>query len=307
MLHPATDRCSAARLEVESLPQQQQLASGAGCTVHWARAKQIPALLEEIGRQREITFRLAGEGTGNDVDLDRFDSRYLHLFVWHQREHELVGAYRLGLTSQLGSSTATELYSHTLFRFGRPLLDRINPAIELGRSFVRREYQRSTCGLPLLWRGIGSFVAQHPEHRYLLGPVSISASYRPLSRHLMVSYLRRTASDRALGRRVRPRRPVRSSLFMAANVARIRRRLKTLVELDQAVRRIEPDGIGAPVLVKKYLGLGGRFLKFNVDPDFSDVIDGLIVVDLAQTDPSLLRRFMGGDGASRFLNVHGIN
>ncbi len=290
--------------EVEAIPCTQQLAEGAGCTVHWALASQIPYLMEEIGRQREITFRLAGEGTGQEIDLDRFDQHYVHLFVWNRRQSELVGAYRLGLTNTFGTGGHRQLYSHTLFRFDEVLLRRLGPAIELGRSFVRQPYQRSACGLPLLWRGIGAFVAQHPSYRRLLGPVSISARYRPVSRHLMVSFLRRSSSDRQLGRLVRPRRPVRASLFMAANVARIRRKLSVLEDLDAAVRRIEPDGTGIPVLIRKYIGLGGRFLRFNVDPEFADVIDGLIVVDLARTSPGLLRRFMGADGATRFLREH---
>jgi putative hemolysin len=307
MMIPATTAPSALSREVEALPSSQQLAAGAGCTVHWASSAQIPELLEEIGRQREITFRLAGEGTGKEVDLDRFDERYLHLFVWHRRDLEVVGAYRLGLTGDLDAGDARGLYSHTLFRFDSALLNHLGPAIELGRSFVRTRYQRSSCGLPMLWRGIGAFVARHPEYRRLLGPVSISASYRPLSRHLIVSFLRKNVADRQVGRLVRARRPVRGSLFMTANVVRIRRKLTTLEDLDAAVRRIEPSGIGLPVLIRKYLGLGGRFLRFNVDPDFADVIDGLILVDLARTDPAILRRFMGAEGAHRFVSEHADN
>jgi len=127
--------------------------------VYYANARQAPLALQEIGRLREITFREAGEGPGNPVDLDRFDQHYLHLFLWNEGHCELAGAYRLGLTDRILSSHGKKgLYTTTLFQFKPALLNELTPAIELGRAFVRSSYQRHHACLFLLWRGIGQFI-----------------------------------------------------------------------------------------------------------------------------------------------------
>jgi hypothetical protein len=155
--------------------------------VYYASASQIPNVLREIGRLREISFRQAGEGTGSSIDIDEFDSRYYHLFIWNRAQNEIAGAYRLAGTDDIVSRHGKNgLYTNTLFRFSPDFFNRIHPALELGRSFVRPEYQKSYLPLLLLWKGIGHFVAQRPWYRVLFGPVSISASYTSMSQSLIV-------------------------------------------------------------------------------------------------------------------------
>ena len=125
--------------------------------------EQIPNALREIGRLREITFRQAGEGTGRSIDLDRFDRDYQHLFLWNTDSNEIAGAYRLA-----GTDVIPDLYTSTLFRFREGLLTSMSPALELGRSFVRIEYQKSFSALLLLWKGIGRYVARNPRYRILV-------------------------------------------------------------------------------------------------------------------------------------------
>ena len=116
-----------------------------------AAAWEIPATLLEIGRLREITFRAVGEGTGKSVDLDRFDASYLHLYVWDREACQIAGAYRLGCSDVLLASGGPDaLYTSTLFRFEKPFLEVLKPALELGRSFVTTEYQKSIYPLSLL-------------------------------------------------------------------------------------------------------------------------------------------------------------
>ena len=287
------------RCEVESLPGSQKLLEQGDHLVYFAHARQIPQLLREIGRLREISFRQAGEGTGEPVDLDLFDTHYLHLFVWHKRRNEVVGAYRFAGTDDVLSRFGPQgLYTSTLFRFRRDFLSRVHPALELGRSFVRPEYQRSFASLLLLWKGIGHYVARHPQYRILFGPVSISDTYSPASRALIVSFLKERHFDSSLAPSVRAKhkyqpRPVRS---MAANAD----------ELSDVVSDLEPDQKGLPVLLRQYLNVGGQILDFSVDRNFSGVLDGLIVVDLAKTEGRLVDKYLGKDGAMRFRESHGI-
>ena len=268
------------------------LATSGNLAVYLASAPDIPCTLREISRLREITFRAAGEGTGLTADLDNFDTHYLHLFVWNTVTTEVVGAYRLSPTSGGPAS----LYTHTLFRFDQPFLDAMGPAIELGRSFIRAEYQKGFAPLILLWRGIGKFIAQNPQYKILFGPVSISNQYQSLSRELMIAFLERTASLPEWMNLVNARRsPARGKTDM---------RCESVEELSSVVSGLEPNAAGVPVLLRQYLRLGGKLVSFNVDPKFSNALDGLIVVDLTKTEPSLLFRYLGKPEAQSFLAFH---
>ncbi|HEX5514895.1 MAG TPA: GNAT family N-acyltransferase, partial [Gammaproteobacteria bacterium] len=193
------------------------------------------------------------------------------------------------------------LYTQSLFRFGRRLLDQLNPALELGRSFIRPEYQRSYQPLLLLWKGIGAYVAANPRYKVLFGPVSISADYSTASRQLLVDFLRANSFVPELASKVRPRRPFKG-------LARRGRLELTIPQQPEQVSRLleqlEADGKGMPVLLRQYLKLGGKVLGFNVDAAFANALDGLIMVDLAQTDPAVLARYMGREASVAFLAQH---
>jgi putative hemolysin len=277
--------------DVRSLPT---LLSYAEFDVYLARACQIPAVIEEIGRLREVTFRAAGVGTGRSSDLDRFDLHYLHLFLWNREKREVVGAYRLAATDR-----TRDLYTATLFHYRAEFLERLGPALELGRSFVRAEYQRAVAPLLLLWKGIGTFVARNPRYKVLFGPVSISNRYQAVSRSLIVSFLRQRAWLGELARLVSSRNPFRAEDWKGNGDG------LEIEDLDAAVSDVEPDRPGVPVLLRQYLKLGGKLLGFNVDSEFCDALDGLILVDLTKTEPKLLERYLGKADCAAFLQFHG--
>jgi putative hemolysin len=292
------------KAEVEALPAEQRLVESEKFLVLYARAQQIPWCLQEIGRLRELTFRAAGEGTGKASDIDLFDSYYLHLFLWDSEAGAIVGAYRMGLADEILARYGKRgLYTQSLFRYGPRLLQTLNPAIELGRSFVRAEYQRSFSPLLLLWRGIGRYILRSPRYAVLFGPVSISNSYAPVSRQLMVDYLRTNNSEARLARHVKPRRPFRVQRSLVRNEVEIAD-LKDIEHLSRVIARIEHDNKGVPILLKQYLKLGGRLLGFNSDDQFSDALDGLVVVDLRASEPRVLARYMGEEGAAAFFSHH---
>ena len=288
--------------EIASLPARARLLISGHYEVYCSTASAMPAVVREIGRLREVTFRLVGEGTGRARDLDRFDETYMHLFVWDRDARCVVGAYRLGLTDRLdAASDPHALYTRSLFQFGAPLLRQLGPAIELGRSFVRVEYQRESNALLLLWRGIGAFVAREPRYRFLFGAVSISARYRSLTRQLLARFLSgdRFLSD--LATLVRPSRPLPVERDAAALVQS--RVVADLEDVEQLVSEVE--GRGLPVLLRQYLKLNARLLGFSVDPEFGNVLDGLVLVDLLGVKPALLQRHLGREHAATLLEFHG--
>lgn len=282
--------------EIATLPRCARLIATDACEVFCTPVNLIPRVLGEIGRLREMTYRAVGEGTGREIDLDAFDDRYLHLFSWDRRAKRIIGAYRLGQTDRLGSG---ELYTRTLFRYDERLLQRLSPALELGRSFVHPDYQRNYNALLQLWKAIGRFVVRHPRYRILFGPVSISTRYSSRSHHLLMAFLGQNHRDAALAALVDAVCPPAPPCSAPTGVLP-----RSIEEADRLIARLEGDGKGMPVLLRQYLKLNARVLGFNVDPSFGDVLDALMMVDLTTVDRAVLNRYMGREGASTFLRHH---
>ena len=295
--------------DIAALPAERLLVENAEFAVYVARASELPHLLDELGRLREITFRAAGEGTGRSADLDRFDAYYWHLLLWNKEKQELAGAYRAGNTDEIIREHGIKgLYTNTVFRYDEQLFLKIGSALELGRSFVRPEIQRQYAPLLLLWKGIARFVAAHPETPVLFGAVSISNEYCSLSREMIVRYFEQRQVKDEDGREfadlIQARTPFRAHKLRRWDCGALCSVLRDLDELAEPISDVEEDGKGVPILIKQYAKVGGRLVGFNLDRKFSDVVDGLVIVDLRQTDPSVLERYMGKEGYAGFRRFH---
>jgi putative hemolysin len=291
--------------DIEALPPDQLLTESNEFAVYAARAGQMPHLLDELGHQREVTFRAAGEGTGRRADLDQFDAYYWHLLLWCKERQELAGAYRAGNTDEIIRSYGIKgLYTHTVFRFDERLFLKIGSALELGRSFVRTEYQRQYAPLLMLWKGIARFVAARPQTPVLFGAVSISNEYSRLSREMIVRYFETRDDGREFADLIHPRTPFRTPKLRRWDCRALCAALHNLDELAEPISDIEEDGKGLPVLIRQYAKLGGKLVGFNLDRKFSEVVDGLVIVDLRETDPAVLERYMGKEGYAGFRRFH---
>ncbi|MCM8537629.1 MAG: lysophospholipid acyltransferase family protein [Lentisphaeraceae bacterium] len=283
--------------EINSLPSECHLLDYKDCSVFCARAKQIPNALYEIGRLREVTFREVEEGTGKDIDLDEYDETYLHLFIWHRENKEIVGAYRMGEVDLLTKKSLSGLYTSNFYKFDQDFINDHKMALEMGRSFIRKEYQRKPFSLLLLWRGICSYVARNPQYRFLFGAVSMSDEYDPKSRALTAALL----LDRQC--QLEAKTPVNIKLNSEIKSFCSKYHFDKSEDLSELVRGIEDDGKDIPVLIKQYMKLGGRFHSFCVDPDFGNTLDGLIVVDLPNAPTRNLKQYMG-DATEGYLAHH---
>jgi putative hemolysin len=280
--------------DIAALPPSARLLESGNLTVYCAMPSRLPNVLREIGRLRELTFRSVGEGTGRAVDLDGFDEHYEHLFVWNGESREVVGAYRIGRTDRILRTHGIEgLYTRTLFRYDERLLDRMGPAFELGRSFVRTEYQRSFSALLLLWKGIGRLLAATPEYRTLFGPVSISSRYQDMSQRLLRAFLAQNHLNRDLERLVDAVHPPAAACPSRGSAA-----IADLDELDVLIKRLEGRQ-GIPVLLRQYLRLNATLLGFNVDPAFGDALDALMMVDIGRIPAALRLRYLGHSDEAR--------
>ena len=287
--------------EIDRLAPERKLAESGELAVYLGQQRDMPEVVREIGRLREIAFRQAGEGTGRSIDLDRFDQYYLHLVLWDHSGKRVVGAYRLGPTPDiLPRYGIGGLYTSTLFRYGRELFDEIGPAIELGRSFIRPECQKQFAPLFLLWKAIARYAAGRPECARLFGGVSISNAYHPVSRHLIVKFLEARRAE-AVARFVTPRTPYQPDGRILRRTGVISTPPDSIDQLSGLIAGLESDGKGVPILLKQYLKAGGRVLGFNVDRGFSHALDALVMVDLRVAPASLTERYLGRAGAEAFF------
>jgi putative hemolysin len=294
--------------ELTTLSTDRCLAESGDLAVYLAKAGEIPRTLQELGRLRELTFRGAGEGTGQSRDLDRFDHYYWHVLLWNKPKRELVGAYRAGSTAEILAGHGVHgLYTSTLFRYDPRLFERLGPAIELGRSFVRPEYQRQYVPLLLLWKGIARLLATQTEAAVLFGAVSISNDYNQASREIIYRFFEARMWEDELAGMIEPRRPFRPAGLRPWDCRAMCHALRDLEDLSQPIADVETDGKGLPILLRQYAKVGGKLLGFNVDRKFSNVLDGLVVVDLRKTEPVVLERYMGREAATRFRSRHGCH
>lgn len=293
--------------EIKDLDDARLLFEVEPFRVYCAPSSEIPNVILEIGRLRETTFRMAGEGTNKKIDLDEYDIYYRHLFVWDMEASKIVGAYRLGMGAEISEEYGIRgFYINSLFRIADGFRPVMNAAIELGRSFIVQEYQRKPLSLYCLWKGILYFLLKHPEYRFLIGPVSISNRFSDFSRSLMIEYVRKNYFDEEMAQFVRPRNEFRPDTGTVDSEILIEGS-KDLGGFDKQIRDVDLEDAGMPVLLKKYLSLNGRIVAFNLDPEFNDALDGLLVLDLMKVpmqvinslskeieDTTILERFNTG-------------
>lgn len=265
-----------------------------------ATADQIPNALQEIGRLREITFRAVGEGTNKPFDIDEYDLYYYHLFLWDNIENQIVGAYRIGKGGEIMRKYGKRgFYTNSLFKSNEEFNPYLEKCIELGRSFIIPDYQNKRLPLFMLWRGILYFLIKNPDYRYVLGPVSISNNYSNLSKSLIVAFIREHYFDHKLASYIQPKKKYHINLKDLDYENLMESSKDDLKKFDKILYDIEPSKYTLPILLKKYIRQNAKIIGFNIDPKFSDALDGLMILDMkdvpAETIENLKKDFMQND------------
>ena len=261
--------------------------------VFFAEAKQIPNILHEIGRLREITFREVGEGTNESIDIDKYDQYYRHLFLWDDDTKQIAGAYRMGLGSQIFPKYGIEgFYLNGLFRFEPELHDMMSKSIDMGRAFIIKEYQQKPMPLFLLWRGIIHTTLHYPEHKYLLGGVSISNQFSDFSKSLMIEFMKSHYYDPYIAQYIHPKKEFKVKLKDADKDFIFDEAEADLNKFDKLIDELEPGILRLPVLIKKYIKQNAKLVAFNVDPLFNNAIDGLMYIRISDIPESTMKPVM---------------
>lgn len=250
----------------------------------------IPNILREIGRLREITFREVGEGSNKKIDLDNYDIYYNHLFIWDKELQNIVGAYRIGKGDEILDTMGRRgFYLSELFKIKEPFYPILRKGIELGRSWIRKEYQQKPLPLFLLWKGILKYLLDNPQYRYMFGPVSISNNFSKFSKSLIVDYITKNHFDYELAHLIKPKNKFKADLS-AIDKDLLVETSDSLKDLDSLISDIENTHIKIPVLLRQYMNLNAKIICFNIDPKFSDCLDGFLLVDTQNIPAEMLER-----------------
>lgn len=280
--------------EIEKLIEKnRRMVQSKNYEVFLAPAKEMPFILQEIGRQREITFREIGEGTNNSIDIDQFDAYYHHMFLWDNEAKVIAGAYRMGLGSEIFAKYGIDgFYLQDLFRFEPELFGMMAQSIEMGRAYIMKDYQQKPMPLFLLWKGIVHTTLRHPEHKYLIGGVSISNQFSNFSKSLMIEFMKSNYWDPYVAQYVRPKKEFKVKLKDADKEFVFDETQADLNKFDRLIDEVEPGSLRLPVLIKKYIKQNAKVVAFNVDPLFNNAVDGLMYIKIADLPESTVKPVM---------------
>ena len=250
----------------------------------------IPNILNEIGRLREITFREVGEGTNKSTDTDEFDLYYHHLFVWDNENKKIVGAYRIGKGNDIYRKFRKKgFYINTLFKISNGFVPVLRQSLELGRSFIRKEYQQKHLPLFLLWKGILLFLQQNRFYKYLIGAVSISNNFSKTSKVLMIEFIKKYYFNHELAKYIEPRKQFTFDPSEVDSEILIHKEENSIKNLDDLISEIEPLNLRVPVLMKKYFKQDAKILGFNIDPKFANSLDGFMIMDVGNVPDDTIK------------------
>ena len=280
--------------EIEKLIEKdRRMLQSKNYEVFLAPADEMPFILKEIGRQREITFREIGEGTNNSIDIDKFDAYYHHMFLWDTKAKVIAGAYRMGLGAEIFAKHGIDgFYLQDLFRFEPELFSMMKQSIEMGRAYIIKEYQQKPMPLFLLWKGIVHTTLRHPEHKYLIGGVSISNQFSNFSKSLMIEFMKSHYWDPYVAQYVHPKKEFKVKLKDADKEFVFDETQADLNKFDRMIDEVEPGSLRLPVLIKKYIKRNAKVVAFNVDPLFNNSVDGLMYIKIADLPESTVKPVM---------------
>ena len=269
--------------------KDKQLFTNGNYEVYFTEYDLIPSLMREIGRQRELTFREVGEGTNLPFDLDKYDQHYHHLILWDSAAQKIAGAYRMALGAQVMKKHGIDgFYISSLFEVDQELRPFFRKVIEMGRAYITSEYQQKPLPLFLLWRGIVHVCLRNPEHKFLMGGVSISNRFSDFSKSLMIEFMRSHYYDSVVAQYVHPKNDYKVRLREKDKNLFFEGLDNDLNKFDKLIDDFEPQ-MRLPVLIKKYIKQNAKVIAFNVDPNFNDAIDGLMYIRISDLPESTIR------------------
>ena len=250
-------------------------------------------VLKELGRLRELSFRKVGEGVNKKRDTDKYDIYYQHIILWDENDLEIVGSYRIGNSDFIFKNIGVKgFYSNNLFKYNEEFTPYLKNSIELGRSFVQPKYW-GTRALDYLWFGIGAYLKNNPNIKYMFGPVSMSASFPTVAKDMMIFYYSHYFKEQENLIEAKTSYQYSNNISEIKELFDLEDKKKDFKFLKSALSNI---GVTIPTLYKQYSEItedgGVKFLSFNIDKNFADCIDGFILVEVDKIKESAKKRYI---------------
>jgi hypothetical protein len=183
-------------------------------------------------------------------------------------------------------------YLNELFKFEPELNDMMSHSIEMGRAFIISQYQQKPMPLFLLWKGIVHTTLHYPEHKFLIGGVSISNQFSEFSKSLMIEFMKSNYYDPYVAQYIKPKKEFKVKLKDADKDFVFNETEADLNKFDKIIDEIEPGSLRLPVLIKKYIKQNAKVVAFNVDPMFNNAIDGLMYIKISDIPESTVKPVM---------------
>ena len=265
--------------ELRAIRKKSLLFTTADFECYLADYDKIPHVMHEMGRRREEAFRAVGEGTGKSIDTDNYDTYYKHLILWDTKEQTIAGGYRIGIGDEIYEKYgARGFYVDSLFNIDPKFEPYLKETIELGRSFVSVDYQKDILPLLLLLKGLMETIMRYPTMNYFIGPVSISSWFPKFYQSLMVYYVTTKHTNEEMSQLFHPKTPFVPNFNKCDIEVLLEKNMETVDKFDRYLMKLSSGDYRMPTLFKKYLKINSKFLCFNVDPDFNDTLDGLLLL-----------------------------
>ena len=265
--------------ELHAIRNKSLLFTTADFECYLADYDKIPHVMHEMGRRREEAFRAVGEGTGKSIDTDNYDTYYKHLVLWDTKEQTIAGGYRIGIGDEIYEKYGVHgFYVDSLFNIDQKFEPYLKETIELGRSFVSVDYQKDILPLMLLLKGLMETIMRFPKMSYFIGPVSISSWYPKFYQSLMVYYVTTKHTNEEMSKLFHPKTPFTPNFNKCDIEVLMEKNMETVDKFDRYILKLSNGDYRMPTLFKKYLKINSKFLCFNVDPDFNDTLDGLLLL-----------------------------
>lgn len=262
-------------------------------------AHDSPHTMREIARLREISFRLAGGGTGKALDIDDFDTdsknEYKQLIVWDPKDQEILGGYRY---IQCSGLEIEHMATHELFKFSDKFIKEYLPfTIELGRSFIQPNYQSTNIkrkglyALDNLWDGLGALMLRYPHIKYFFGKVTMYSSYNLRARNTLLNFLNKYFDDKeSLVVPISPLEYDSSNPYFA--------QLFEHEDYKEAYKHLSKEirGLGEniPPLINSYMNLSPTMKVFGtaINQEFGGVEETGIMINIADVYPEKIERYL---------------
>lgn len=259
------------------------------------------ALTGPVGQVRFDAYAGEAAVASPDALIDPFDDIYSHLVLWDADASRIAGSYRYLIPSRIEKFKRTDLVTASIFDMRKPFRRLLPHALELGRAAIGSDYQRSYAPLMMMWRGVMDILRRDKSIKYLIGPVTISQAFSPLSRHLLKRFIEKKYANPRLAGSAVPKKAFTVPLAPEVDIDRLAGEAETISEIAGVIEAIERGKRTLPVLYRQYSNLGLRYVATGEWPELDHAMASLAVLDLVEAKRDFIARYLGKDNVPEFF------